>query len=231
MLVSFRDFQEAKSDIIKKYSDAEARELKIHGEFPSHSLVFDRTWLGLECHRASRKVSEEEGGDLDEVGEEESGEDDVTDDAIDFEIDEESGEDDAGFTEYALQLVLPDGRLVIRGDQKPRAALSSSLMAVCPCGEPAVGEFCGSRFKQRAQEEMLQAFSMPEHKHRDRKSRLYGFPELPEEAAALANFEFFHGRPARIREVAASCAGVQGWAAARLDRSLQSQLMSESVDA
>lgn len=57
------------------------------------------------------------------------------------------------------------------------------------------------------------------HTHREQNPVLYGFSDCDverEQEAALANFELFHGRPATLREVTASCAGIKGWASAHV---------------
>lgn len=72
VLVSLRDFNEAKSDIIAKYSDAEARKLKKQGEFPVHSLPYESTWVGLEWHvqqRATNQIDMEDPIDADDLSE------------------------------------------------------------------------------------------------------------------------------------------------------------------
>lgn len=39
VLVSLRDFQDAKADVIHKYTDNEVRNLRIYGEIPAHVIV------------------------------------------------------------------------------------------------------------------------------------------------------------------------------------------------
>ena len=38
VIVSLRDFQDSKADVIHKYTDNEVRNLRIYGEIPSHVI-------------------------------------------------------------------------------------------------------------------------------------------------------------------------------------------------
>merc|ERR1711963_1237823 len=48
ILVGLRDYQDAKADVILKYSADEARNLKSYGEFPESIKIPDEGWMDNE---------------------------------------------------------------------------------------------------------------------------------------------------------------------------------------
>merc|ERR1711962_1756221 len=75
ILVSLRDYQDAKADVILKYSSDEARNLKSYGEFPETVKINETVTFGDE--------QMDDGIDFEEMDSEDSGSDDNLADNID----------------------------------------------------------------------------------------------------------------------------------------------------
>ncbi len=67
ILVSLRDFQQDKGDVILKYSADEARSLKAYGELPSHAKINETDTYGHEGDVALGIEFDEDRDDSDEA--------------------------------------------------------------------------------------------------------------------------------------------------------------------
>merc|ERR1712038_1955415 len=73
ILVSLRDYQDAKADVILKYSSDEARNLKSYGEFPETVKINETVTFGEEAQDDDIEFddvgsSEEEDEKFDKIG-------------------------------------------------------------------------------------------------------------------------------------------------------------------
>ena len=57
ILVSIRDFQPDKADVILKYTPDEARSLKSHGELPDSGTIFKALIYIFSNHQRERRMS------------------------------------------------------------------------------------------------------------------------------------------------------------------------------
>jgi len=78
ILLSIRDFQDEKGDVILKYNSDEARSLKAYGELPENAKINESDAFATEEHDNGFEFADDDAGD-EESGSEEAGDLDVDD--------------------------------------------------------------------------------------------------------------------------------------------------------
>ena len=68
ILLSLRDYQDEKGDVILKYSADEARSLKAYGELPESAKINETDTYGLEGIADGVEFDEDRSGSEDEAG-------------------------------------------------------------------------------------------------------------------------------------------------------------------